>query len=66
MHKDMDQLATVLEIMQDVRTLDTEQKTNVMQYIKGISSVNASKHDDSYRKRAIREIRSAFSRQAQF
>ena len=62
----MDQLATVLEIMQDVRTLDTEQKTNVMQYIKGISSVNASKHDDSYRKRAIREIRSAFSRQAQF
>lgn len=61
----MDQLATVLEIMQNVRTLDTNQKNNVMQYVKDMTSRNVQ-NEDTYRKRAISEIRSALKQQASF
>ncbi|WP_422361496.1 hypothetical protein [Reichenbachiella sp.] len=61
----MDQLATVLEIMQNVRTLDTDQKNNVMQYVKHMSSLN-NQTEENYRKKAISEIRSALKKQASF
>ena len=61
----MDQLATVLEIMQNVRTLDTVQKNNVMQYVKQMSSLNQNT-EEAYRKRAICEIRSALKQKASF
>lgn len=61
----MDQLATVLEIMQNVRTLDTDQKNNVMQYVKHMSSLN-NQTEENYRKKAISEIRSALKQQASF
>ncbi|MDW3211917.1 MAG: hypothetical protein ABJO02_10830 [Reichenbachiella sp.] len=61
----MDQLATVLEIMQNVRTLDTDQKNNVMQYVKHMSSLN-NQSEENYRKKAISEIRSALKQQASF
>ncbi|MEP2025148.1 MAG: hypothetical protein ABJH98_15100 [Reichenbachiella sp.] len=61
----MDQLATVLEIMQNVKTLDTNQKDSVMQYVKHMTSIN-SQNEDNYRKKAISEIRSALKQQASF
>lgn len=61
----MDQLATVLEIMQNVKSLDTDQKNNVMQYVKQMSLQN-QQTEDSYRKRAISEIRSALLQQSTF
>lgn len=61
----MDQLATVLEIMHNVRTLDTDQKNNVMQYVKHMSSLN-NQSEENYRKKAISEIRSALKHQASF
>ncbi len=61
----MDQLATVLEIMQNVKSLDTNQKNSVIQYVKHMSTLNAQS-EDSYRKRAISEIRSALKQQASF
>ncbi|UXX79726.1 hypothetical protein N7E81_01195 [Reichenbachiella carrageenanivorans] len=61
----MDQLATVLEIMQNVKSLDTDQKNNVMQYVKQMSLQN-QQTEDSYRKRAISEIRSALQQQSAF
>ncbi|WP_420582233.1 hypothetical protein [Reichenbachiella sp.] len=61
----MDQLATVLEIMQNVRSLDTDQKNNVMQYVKDMSSMN-NQTEENYRKKAISEIRSALKQQASF
>ncbi|SMD33714.1 hypothetical protein SAMN04488029_1625 [Reichenbachiella faecimaris] len=61
----MDQLATVLEIMQNVRTLDTDQKNNVMQYVKHMSSLN-NQPEENYRKKAISEIRSALNQQTSF
>lgn len=61
----MDQLSTVLEIMQNVRALDTDQKNNVMQYVKHMSSLNQNT-EETYRKRALSEIRSALKQQASF
>ncbi|MEO9806293.1 MAG: hypothetical protein ABJF04_23740 [Reichenbachiella sp.] len=61
----MDQLATVLEIMQSVKSLDTDQKNNVMDYVKQMSSLN-EQNKESYRKRAISEIRSALKKQSTF
>lgn len=61
----MDQLATVLEIMQDVRTLDTNQKNDVMQYVKHMTSLN-QQTEETYRKKAISEIRTALKQQAAF
>lgn len=61
----MDQLATVLEIMQNVKTLDHSQKNNVMQYVKQMSLLNKDS-EESYRKKAISEIRSALKKQSIF
>lgn len=61
----MDQLATVLEIMQSVKTLDHDQKNNVMQYVKQMSSLNEQR-EESYRKKAISEIRTALKKQSAF
>lgn len=61
----MDQLATVLEIMKNVKSLDINQKNNVMQYVKHMSSLN-QQSEENYRKRAISEIRSALKQQASF
>lgn len=61
----MEQLATVLEIMQNVRSLDNDQKENVMQYVKRMSSQNQI-NEENYRKKAISEIRSALKQQASF
>lgn len=61
----MDQLATVLEIMQNVRTLNIDQKNNVMEYVKQMSSLNAETKE-SYRKKALTEIRTALKQQASF
>lgn len=62
----MDQLTTVLEIIEDVKTLNVEQKNSVMEYIKGLSTRKATSLNGSYRKQAINEIRAAFTMQAQF
>lgn len=61
----MDQLATVLEIMQNVRSLDHDQKHNVMQYVKQMSSLN-TESKETYRKRALNEIRNALRQQTSF
>lgn len=61
----MDQLATVLEIMQNVKALDTRQKNDVMQYVKRMTSLN-QENEENYRKKAISEIRSALQQQASF
>lgn len=61
----MDQLATVLEIMQNVRTLNTDQRDNVMQYVKQMSSLN-EQTQESYRKKAISEIRQALVKESAF
>ncbi|MEO9966470.1 MAG: hypothetical protein ABJF11_11810 [Reichenbachiella sp.] len=61
----MDQLATVLEIMQSVKSLDKDQKNNVMEYVKQMSSLN-EQTQESYRKKAIREIRTALVKQSAF
>lgn len=61
----MDQLTTVLEIIQNVKKLSHDQKNNVMEYVKRMSSTN-KETEDHYRKRAISEIRSALVKQAAF
>lgn len=61
----MDQLAEVLEIMQNVKTLNTDQRDNVMQYVRQMSSRN-EQTQESYRKKALNEIRLALKKESAF
>lgn len=61
----MDQLTTVLEIIQSVKMLDLDQKNSIMEYVKKMSSAK-KQTEESYRKRAISEIRSALITQTAF